>query len=104
MTRMVLPVVALAVLAAHLPPSAQKVPPGTVRIGPGTFSGDGAGQPTSMCRVDMLYEQPGYVYTVSQIGEMVQDSEVVVRAVAVDSGPPTMGSPPTHPRQRKPEP
>ena len=88
MTRMVLPVVALAVLAAYLPPGAQKVPPGVAQIGPGAFSGDGAGLPTSMCSVDMLYEQPGYVYTVSQIAEMVQDSEVVVRAVAVDSAGP----------------
>ena len=38
-----------------------------------------------MCRLAVLVEQPGYLYTVAQIREMVDEADVIVRAVAVDS-------------------
>ena len=84
---MILPVATLAFLA-HLPSSAQTGLSDIGRIGPGASWADGAAPATIMCEVVTLVEQPGYLYTVPQIQEMVDEAEVVVRAVAVDSAGP----------------
>ncbi|MDE2796546.1 MAG: hypothetical protein OXL34_17155 [Gemmatimonadota bacterium] len=82
--RTTMPVIALVHVSA-LPAGAQLAAPN----GTGIPSAGGPivdTEPTApMCRVQILVEQPGYRYTVTQIENMVQESEVVVRAVAMDS-------------------
>lgn len=79
--RNTIPVIVLALVAA-LPAGAQMAAPNGTGIPPD----GGDTEPTAPpCRIQILVEQPGYRYTVPQIEDMVQESEVVVRAVAVDS-------------------
>lgn len=70
------------VLVYALPASAQMAAPNGTGIPPD----GGDSEPTAPpCRIRILVEQPGYRYTVPQIRDMVQESDVVARAVAVDS-------------------
>ena len=80
-----MPVIALVLVSADLPASAPAQVPGTQPIRATSYSGDTDRRSPAMCRLQILDEQPGYRYTVPQIKEMVQESEVVVRAVAMDS-------------------
>ena len=87
-SRKMIPVAVLVLMSAHLPAGRQVAARGTARIGPGGYSEDATGRPISICRVLVLVEQPGNLYTFGQIQEMVRESDVVVRAVAVDSTTP----------------
>jgi len=77
--------VTVLVLGSALPAGAPMAAPNGNGIPPdGGLNGDT--EPAAPpCRIQILVEQPGYRYTVPQIQGMVQESEVVVRAVAVDS-------------------
>ena len=80
-----IPVIVLVLMSVDPLKSASASVPGTRPSGPRSYSGDADGQSPSVCRIQILVEQPGYRYTVPQIQGMVRESEVVVRAVAVDS-------------------
>lgn len=82
-----IPAIALALLSGSLPAHAPEAAPSFVGILPEVALDHGTEPATAACRIRILVEQPGYLYTVPQIREMVQAADIVVRAIAVDSLP-----------------
>lgn len=82
--RKTIPVIVL-VLGSAFPAGAPMAAPNGNGIPPEGGLNGGTEPTAPPCRIQILVEQPGHRYTVPQIQGMVQESEVVVRAVAVDS-------------------
>lgn len=81
--RWAVPVIAMT-LVSSLAAGAQMVVPNGTGIPSEGGPNEGTEPTAPMCRVQFLEEQ-GYRYTVPQIKAMVRESDVVVRAVTVDS-------------------
>lgn len=81
------PAFALVLMAGSLPAHAPEAVPGVDGIRPEEPPHDATEPRASMCSVSTLRRQPGYLYTVPQIREMVQAADVAVRAIAVDTLP-----------------
>ena len=79
------PAIALVLLSGSLPAHAPEAAPGVEGFRPEGPPEHGTEPANAACRIQILVEQPGYLYTVPQIREMVQAADVAVRAIAVDS-------------------
>ena len=80
-----IPVLALVLLSGSLPAHAPEAAPGVDGIRADEPPNHGIEPANPVCRVQILVEQPGYLYTVPQIREMVLQSDAIARVIAVDT-------------------
>lgn len=85
--RKAMPAIALVLLSGSLSVHAPEAAPSLDGIRPEVAPDHGTEPANAVCRIRILVEQPGYLYTVPQIREMVQAADIVVRAIAADSLP-----------------